>query len=84
MPRNESLISERPNTWGCPQGEITIFWEWKEAGNFAVAVEADEKTVRLPLSLRRYLVTRIREKLIPCKTDKKRGGVDPIIPRAEG
>lgn len=64
-------LPERPNTWGCPQGEIRIFWEWKEEGNMAVAIEMTERTARLPLALRRYLVRRLREKLTPCKTDNK-------------
>ena len=41
------------------------------ADGMAVAIEMTERTARLPLSLRRYLVRRLREKLIPCKADNK-------------
>jgi len=56
---------------GMPQGEIEIFWEWKEEGHFCVSVNVPEETKRLPLEIRRHIVTRFREVMIPARTDRR-------------
>ena len=66
------------------QGRICIYWEIKP-DHIVAAVEMDEDTKRLPLVMRRHIVTRLREVLIPAKHDRRAAeGVGPYGRSAGG
>ena len=66
------------------QGRICIYWEIK-TDHFVAAVEMDEDTKRLPLVMRRHIVTRLREMLIPAKGDRRSAeGVGPYDTAGKG
>ena len=66
------------------QGRICIYWEIKP-DHIVAAVEMDQDTKRLPLVMRRHIVTRLREVLIPAKHDRRAAeGVGPYGENAGG
>ena len=66
------------------QGRICIYWEIKP-DHIVAAVEMDDDAKRLPLVMRRHIVTRLREALIPAKHDRRAAeGVGPYCENAGG
>ncbi len=53
-----------------PRGMFTISWEIKDADGISVAIEIPEGTTRLPYEYRKRIVQRLREKLLPSKTER--------------
>lgn len=54
-------------------GIIKIYWEIKD-DRIAAAVEFPPETKRLPYEYRRHIVTRLREMLLPCRSDRRKAG----------
>ena len=54
-----------------PRGMFTISWEIKDADGISVAIEIPEGTTRLPYEYRKRIVQRLREKLLPPKTERR-------------
>lgn len=52
------------------QGKIELYWEIKDADGIVVAVEFPPETKRLPYAYRKQIVTRLREMLLPARSDK--------------
>lgn len=53
-----------------PRGMFTISWEIKDADGISVAIEIPEGTTRLPYEYRKRIVQRLREKLLPPKSER--------------
>lgn len=54
-----------------PQGSITISWEIKDEDGISVAIEASEKTARLPYEYRKKIVERLRANILPTKKERQ-------------
>ena len=55
-------------------GVITIYWEIKDEDGIVAAVEFPPETKRLPYEYRRHIVRRLREMLLPCRSDRRKAG----------
>lgn len=71
MNENEKPALGSTEAWG-PQGKIEIFWEWKEEDHVCVSVELSDSTRRLPYEIRRELAARLKAKLLPPKTERRK------------
>ena len=54
-----------------PKGNITISWEIKDEDGISVAIEASEKTARLPHEYRKMIVERLRANILPTKKERQ-------------
>lgn len=59
------------NLSNTPKGSITISWEIKDEDGISVAIEASEKTARLPHEYRKIIVDRLRANILSTKKERQ-------------